>query len=138
MSVFGYASISVPSRKVTMISLSLPTVTNSTIPPQKTTVKVDDCSVLVFKHLDEVRQPFALSFLRGNGGRYLIVPPDQPIVAFLILVLVLRNAGVLCHYVLRHFHKYRHLFLPLPHSSPTPQYFPARSRGRFPELSFPH
>ncbi len=83
-------------------------------------VKVADGAVLRFKRLDEVHQPFALRFLCGDGRNNFIVPslgfiisPDQPVIAFLVLVLILCNAGVLRHDVLRHFHKHRHLFLQL-------------------------
>lgn len=54
----------------------------------KAAVKFTDVTVLGFQHLDEVRQPFALRFLCGNGGHHLIVPIlrrivplDKPIVA---------------------------------------------------------
>jgi hypothetical protein len=86
----------------------------------KAAVKVADGAVLRFQRLDKVRQPFALRFLCGNGCNHFIVPslgfivpPDQSVIAFLVLVLILCNAGVLRHDVLRHFHKHRHLFLQL-------------------------
>lgn len=86
----------------------------------KTAIKLANDSVLGFQYLDEVRQPFALRFLGGDGGHHLIVPslgfivtPDQPIVSFLVLVLILRNAGILRHDILRHFHRHRHLYLQL-------------------------
>ncbi len=86
----------------------------------KAAVKDADSAVLRFQRLDEVRQPFALRFLCEDGGSHFIVPSlgfivplDQPIIAFWVLVLVLRSAGVLRHDVLRHFHKNHHFFLQL-------------------------
>lgn len=86
----------------------------------KAAVKVADGAVLRFQRLDEVRQPFALHFLCGDGCNHFIVPSlgfivplNQPVIAFLVLILVLRNAGILRHDVLRHFHKHSHLFLQL-------------------------
>ncbi len=86
----------------------------------KAVIKFTDGAVLCLQHLDEVSETFALRFLGGDGGYHLIVPSlrrivplDKPIVAFLVLVLILCNAGILRNDVLRHFHKNRHLFLQL-------------------------
>lgn len=40
-----------------------------------------------------------------------IVPLNQTIVAFLVLVLVLRYVGIFRHDVLHHFHKHRYFFI---------------------------
>lgn len=79
----------------------------------KAAVKFTGGTILGFQSLDEVRQPFALRFFCRDGGHRLIVPLHKPIVAFLVLVLALRDKGILHHDVLCHFHKHRHFFLQL-------------------------
>jgi hypothetical protein len=86
----------------------------------KMAIKVTDSFFLTLEVSNEVRQPLALRFLDGDGGYdhivqrlCVIISSYNPVIAFPVFFLILRNAGVLLHEVLRHFHKHRHFFIQL-------------------------
>jgi hypothetical protein len=73
---------------------------------------------LCLQHLNKVFQTFTLCFLGRDGGHHIIIqrfrritPLNKPIISFLLLILILRDAGIFRYDVLRHFHKHRHLVI---------------------------
>lgn len=84
------------------------TITKSTMPAPKATVKSGNCAVLGFQRLDKVFQPLILRFLCGDRAttssyRALAVSYVQPARCSVVaLLLLLRNTGVFRNDILHH------------------------------------